>query len=176
MLNRYVPSTAASEAVCHALKPVGGLALLSTLFEVQPGGFAFLYQFLHNWKHLCLKVERCLQASWKTILQRMLLCFTLLVFYQMVSFDPPPHYTEFLSLIKFDAILFLGPRGPLVLPSVGPSVRPSVRPSARKIWITIYRHICLMNHEKTHQTNPMAPWDPLDALLNTVKVFAEVLL
>ena len=26
----------------------------------------------------------------------------------------------------------------------------------------IYRHICLMNHEKTHQTNPMAPWDPLD--------------
>ena len=22
-----------------------------------------------------------------------------------------------------------------------------------------------MNHEKTHQTNPMAPWDPLDALL-----------
>ena len=29
----------------------------------------------------------------------------------------------------------------------------------------IYRHICLMNHEKNHQTNPMAPWDPLDALL-----------
>ena len=22
-----------------------------------------------------------------------------------------------------------------------------------------------MNEEKTHQTNPMAPWDPLDALL-----------
>ena len=22
-----------------------------------------------------------------------------------------------------------------------------------------------MNHEETHQTNPMAPWDPLDALL-----------
>ena len=21
-----------------------------------------------------------------------------------------------------------------------------------------------MNHEKAHQTNPMAPWDPLDAL------------
>ena len=29
----------------------------------------------------------------------------------------------------------------------------------------IYRHMCIMNHEKTHQTNPMAPWDPLDALL-----------
>ena len=29
----------------------------------------------------------------------------------------------------------------------------------------IYRHICLMNHVKTHQTNPMAPWHPLDALL-----------
>ena len=49
----------------------------------------------------CLKVECCLQASWKTIFQRMLLCFTLLVFYQMVSFHPPPHYTEFLALIKF---------------------------------------------------------------------------
>ena len=91
-----MPSTAASWAVCHALKPVGGLALLSTLFEVQPGGIAFPYQFLHNWKHLCLKVERCLQASWKTILQRMFLCFTLLAFYQMVSVDPPPHCTEFL--------------------------------------------------------------------------------
>ena len=22
-----------------------------------------------------------------------------------------------------------------------------------------------MNHEETHQTNPLAPWDPLDALL-----------
>ena len=59
---------------------------------------------------------------------------------------------------------FLGPRGPLVLPSVGPSV-PSV-PSVpqEKSGSLIYRHICLMNHEKTHQTNPMAPWDPLDAL------------
>ena len=166
MLNRYVPSTAASEAVCHALKPVGGLALLSTLFEVQPGGFAFLYQFLHNWKHLCLKVERCLQASWKTILQRMLLCFTLLVFYQMVSFDPPPHYTEFLSLIKFDAILFLGPRGPLVLPSVGPSV-PSV-PSARKIWITYIQAYMPYESWKDSSNQPYGPMGslgcPLDPL------------
>ena len=23
-----------------------------------------------------------------------------------------------------------------------------------------------MNHKKTHQTNPMAPWDPLDAPLD----------
>ena len=44
----------------------------------------------------CLKVECCLQASRKTILQRRLLCFTLLAFYQMVSVDPPPHCTEFL--------------------------------------------------------------------------------
>ena len=35
----------------------------------------------------------------------------------------------------------------------------------RKSGSLIYRHICLMNHEKTHQTNPMAPWDPLDVLL-----------
>ena len=27
-----------------------------------------------------------------------------------------------------------------------------------------------MNHEKTHQTNPMAPWDPLDALLELHQV------
>ena len=29
----------------------------------------------------------------------------------------------------------------------------------------IYRHICLMNHKKTPQTNPMGPGDPLDGLL-----------
>ena len=34
--------------------------------------------------------------------------------------------------ISMELILFLGPRGPLVLPSVGPSVRPSVRSSVRK--------------------------------------------
>ena len=45
-------------------------------------------------------------------------------------------------------------------------VRPS-RPSRpqEKSGSLIYRHICLMNHEKTHQTNPMAQWDPLDALV-----------
>ena len=58
------------------------------------------------------------------------------------------------KVLSIRIFCFLSPRGPLVLPSVGPV--PSV-PSARKI--------CLMNHEKTHQTNPMAPWDPLDALL-----------
>ena len=44
-----------------------------------------------------------------------------------------------------------------------------VRPSARvqeKFWALIYRHICLMNHEWTHKTNPMAPWDSLDAPLD----------
>ena len=60
-------------------------------------------------------------------------------------------------------VFILGPRGPLVLPSVGSSVRPV--PSARKIWITYIQAYMSMNHEKTHQTNPMAPWDPLDALL-----------
>ena len=30
---------------------------------------------------------------------------------------------------------------------------------ARQIWITyIHASICLMNHQKTHQTNSMAPW------------------
>ena len=33
-----------------------------------------------------------------------------------------------------------------------------------KIWIN-YIHICLMNHLKTHQTNLMAPGDPLDVHL-----------
>ena len=33
-----------------------------------------------------------------------------------------------------------------------------------KIWIN-YIHICLMNHLKTHQTNLMVPWDPIDAPL-----------
>ena len=58
--------------------------------------------------------------------------------------------------------LFLGRRGPHGIPLL---VRLSVRPQ-EKFESLIYRHICLMNHLKTHQTNPMAPWDPLDAPLN----------
>ena len=57
------------------------------------------------------------------------------------------------------AVHFLGPRGPLVLPLVNPY-------GAMKIWTPIYRHICLMNHQETPQTNPMAQWDPLDVSLN----------
>ena len=53
---------------------------------------------------------------------------------------------------------FLGPRGPLVLPLVNPP--------ALKILTPIYRHICLMNHQETPQTNPLAIWDPLDVSLN----------
>ena len=33
----------------------------------------------------------------------------------------------------------------------------------------IYRHICLMSHQDTHQINPMAPWDALEAPLDPVK-------
>ena len=72
---------------------------------------------------------------------------------------------NFLILVVFFTLtciclyrIFLGPRGPLVLPSVGSFV-PSV--PQEKFGSLIYRHICLMNHEDTHQTNPMAPWDPL---------------
>ena len=57
---------------------------------------------------------------------------------------------------------FLGPRGPLVLPLVDPPAHPY----AMKIWTPIYRHICLMNHQETPQTNPLAIWDPLDVSLN----------
>ena len=52
---------------------------------------------------------------------------------------------------KYSLKYFLGPRGPLVLPLVDPSVCPSLL----KIWTPIYRHICLMNHQETHQTNPV---------------------
>ena len=41
-----------------------------------------------------------------------------------------------------------------------------VRTYAMKIWTPIYRHICLMNHQETPQTNPLAIWDPLDVSLN----------
>ena len=57
---------------------------------------------------------------------------------------------------------FLGPRGPLVLPLVDPYVRTY----ALKILTPIYRHICLMNHQETPQTNPLAILDPLDVSLN----------
>ena len=46
-----------------------------------------------------------------------------------------------------------------------PSVSPSVHPQEKfgsHIYMYIYRHICLMNNLKTHQTNLMAQWDPLD--------------
>ena len=63
---------------------------------------------------------------------------------------------------------FLGPRGPLVLPSMGPV--PSVRPSALKIWITYIQ--AYMPYESCKDSSnqpygPMAslalltPWDPL---------------
>ena len=57
---------------------------------------------------------------------------------------------------------FLGPGGPLVEPSNFPS-RPSVRANFSRVHI--YRHTCLMNHQKSHQTNPMAQRDPIDAPL-----------
>ena len=31
-----------------------------------------------------------------------------------------------------------------------------------------------MNHQKTHQTNPLAPWDPLDAPLDPLAVIPFV--
>ena len=54
--------------------------------------------------------------------------------------------------------MFLGPRGPHGVPL-------SVCPQ-EKFGSIIYRHICLMNHLKTHQTNLMAPRDPLDVPLD----------
>ena len=104
-------------------------------------------------------------APWAIILIFLETCFSFLLILIPIADCNQSQQTrpskQCKSLIWIMILGFLGPRGPLVLPSVGPV--PSV-PSARKIWITIYRHICLMNHEKTHQTNPMAPWDPLDAL------------
>ena len=59
---------------------------------------------------------------------------------------------------------FLGPRGPLVEPSIFPSTRPV--PSRNNFsGSLIYRHTCLMNHQKSHQTNPMAQWDHIDGPL-----------
>ena len=56
---------------------------------------------------------------------------------------------------------FLGPRGPFVLPLV------ECTPARKKnLDHNIYRHTCLMNHQKTRLTSLMAPWDPLDALLD----------
>ena len=56
---------------------------------------------------------------------------------------------------------FLGPRGPLVLPLVE-----CTYVCKKNLDHNIYRHTCLMNHQKTRLTSLMAPWDPLDALLD----------
>ena len=53
------------------------------------------------------------------------------------------------KIVKFRC--FLGPRGPHGLPSL---VSPSVSPQ-EKIGSHLYRLICLMNHQKSHQTNPV---------------------
>ena len=54
---------------------------------------------------------------------------------------------------------------------VRPFVPPLVCLFALKIWITYLQAYLpyLMNHQKTHQTNPMAPWDPLDAPLDPLR-------
>ena len=48
----------------------------------------------------------------------------------------------------------------------GQPARLPKHPYALKILTPIYRHICLMNHQETPQTNPLAIWDPLDVSLN----------
>ena len=58
---------------------------------------------------------------------------------------------------------FLGP-GVLVLPLVA-----AVRPYARKNRITYIQASIPLNQQKTHQINPMAPWDALKAPLDPVK-------
>ena len=56
------------------------------------------------------------------------------------------HYQQFIPPF------FLGPRGPHGIPLL-------VRPQ-EKFGSLIYRHICLLHHLNTHQTNLMAPWIP----------------
>ena len=79
-----------------------------------------------------------------------------------MSLSPQFTVSTFAQDDNFIIIIFLGPRGPLVLPLVDPYVHPY----ALKILTPIYRHICHMNHQKTPQTNPLATWDPLDVSLN----------
>ena len=82
-----------------------------------------------------------------------MLLFRVAAFADHYRWSPPPMFSISLTIVLIGVFIhqtfkqsvvggemlnifyFLGPRGPLVLPSVGPSVRPS-RPSARKIWIT----------------------------------------
>ena len=71
------------------------------------------------------------------------------------------YYRRFLLLRTF-----LGPRGPLVLPSMGPV--PSVRPSALKIWITYIQAYMPYESCKDSSNQPYGPMAslgcPLDPL------------
>ena len=51
----------------------------------------------------------------------------------------------------FSRFIFLGPRGPHGIP---PLVSPLVSPQ-EKFGSHIYTHTCLLNHQKSHQTNPV---------------------
>ena len=71
-----------------------------------------------------------------------------------------PTISPLCSFPVAEQVGFLGQRGPLVLPLVDPSVLP-VREKSGSL---IYR-LAFMNHQKTHQTNPIAQWYPIDAPL-----------
>ena len=71
---------------------------------------------------------------------------------------------RWLLLSDLAPYLELGPQGPLVIPPLDAPVH-----LQEKSGSLIYRHICLMNHQKTHQTNQsrgisqtshLTPWDP----------------
>ena len=56
-------------------------------------------------------------------------------------------------------LLFLGPQGPLVIPLIDLPVRP---PALNESLDPLYKGICLLNYQKTRQTNPMPPHIPPD--------------
>ena len=72
---------------------------------------------------------------------------------------------------KATTTLFLGLRGPHgMLLLVSPSVRPPEKSGS-----VIYSYICLVNHQKTSETNPMAPRDPLDAPFDPLRSLSRSL-
>ena len=56
-------------------------------------------------------------------------------------------------------LLFLSPQGPLVIPLIEPPVRP---PALNGSLDPLYIGICLLNYQKTRQTNPVPPDIPPD--------------
>ena len=114
--------------------------------------FLFSYQPCHSWEKLrdlnifsiVFITTAILSTAFNVEKKITENCKKMQIFFKLDFFQE----NEPVSLLK-EGRIFLGPRGPLVLPLVNQPAR------AKNLDTQIQAYICLMNHQETHQTNPV---------------------